>query len=131
MKKPLYSPPVEFKSEEDRQRAVAAFNSHLDGEAVNVKEVLGNAIGRAGIAKPWSNLLGVVPEVAADGVAELVKATHPDSPGGRKVTQAEIRRITRDIGEKLASRFIEVLGVEADEPKPSKPEPKPSKKSKE
>lgn len=84
-----YSPPRNTPSRAE----VAGFLETRDREAKTVGASVLSAISTLGAPGIWGAVLQVVTPVALKAAGALVKALHPDSPGGKKLTRRELRAI--------------------------------------
>jgi hypothetical protein len=84
---------------------IKQFEETRDAEAAAIGDQLGTHVGRLGLAMPWGRVLKVcVPPVIQAG-RELVGAIHPESPGGGKITKAELKAIGKRLGDRIVRGF--------------------------
>lgn len=115
MKKVLAMPPREKPHSEAE---IAGYNETRDREAEGVKGTLLSLVATAGVPAMWTRALGAVVPIAADAAGQVVKAIHPESPGGVGITRAELRAIAKREAAKLEAALFEAFvdAITDDEP---------------
>lgn len=63
-------------------------------------------VATAGMPSIWMRVLKALAEAAGDAAPKLVAAAGPDSPGGRKITQAELVAIAEQAALQLRDALI-------------------------
>lgn len=88
---------------------IHGFHEVRDREAAEVKGSLLSLIGTAGIPGAWAKALVAVAPIAADTAAQVAKALHPESPGGARITKAELRAIAKREAAKIEAALFEAF----------------------
>lgn len=63
-------------------------------------------VATAGMPAIWMRVLKAVVEAAGDAAPKLVAAAGPDSPGGKKITKAEVVKIAEEAAQQLRDALI-------------------------
>jgi hypothetical protein len=100
---------------------IQQFNLVREREAGEVAEQLDAHVGRMGAPGVWGRILkAAVPAVAGAGL-DLVKAIHPESPGGGKITRAEFKAVGKRFSQRVERALEKEFAAEiVDEPAPEK-----------
>lgn len=85
---------------------VAGFHADRDRETNAVKSLVSGALASLGAGKIWTEALAVAGPVAVDAAGGLVKALHPESPGGSQITKEELRALAKDAATKLEAAIL-------------------------
>lgn len=85
------------------------FHAVRDAEAEGHKATLLGLVSTAGLPAAWAKSLGALVPIAADAAAQVVKATHPESPGGSKITKEELRAIAKREAAKVEAALVKAL----------------------
>lgn len=85
------------------------FHAVRDAEAETHKATLLSAIGTLGLPGAWARALSALAPIAADTAAQVVKATHEESPGGGKITKDELKAIARREALKVEVALFKAL----------------------
>jgi len=104
--KDVYSPP--------RQRPhtpgeVQGFHEVRDREAHGFSETVKSAVGTLGVPFLVAEVLKIGTPVLVMGGSELLRALHPESPGGPKLTDQELQQLAYHAGRELERRLLAEL----------------------
>jgi hypothetical protein len=99
-------PPAMPERPEPTPGEVAQFEADRDREADQVESTFLGALGTLGTPKIWGDVLSVVGPVALKAGRGLVRGLHPESPGGRKLTEKELRDIAKAAAQDLERRIL-------------------------
>lgn len=101
---------------------VEQYNETRARESKSIGERLSDAVRTLGTPAIWTEVLGIVVPIASTAAAGLVRGLHPESPGGAKLTRAELQAIARRAGEQLEDAIIGAfLDRVTGDPEPERP----------